>query len=243
MPRPLIADRRLVILDRAEALISAGGYAATSIARIASESGIGKGAVYREFPSKEALLEALLTRSMLRLVEAMAETIDDAERRGISLGLADIYRVGIDGLRRHPLLVDLVTTSQGDVAATVRDRPDDRYADRFAWVLEYLAALQEAGVVRRDLAVPEIATTLSALTVGFLTVGSLIGSPQSAVARDTGMDVVVAMVAALETPDATAGPAATSGAAPDPGLHPTAAHQAHRTLLDRIRRQLHGDQT
>lgn len=238
MPRPLIADRRLVILDRAEALISADGYAATSIARIASESGIGKGAVYREFPSKEALLEALLTRSMLRLVQAMAATIDEAERRGSRLGLAGIYRAGMDGLRRHPLLVDLITTSQGDVAAAVRDRPDDRYADRFAWVLEYLAALQEVGVVRRDLAVAEIATTLSALTVGFLTVGSIVGAEkpgQSSFPLDAGMDVVVAMVAALEAPDAAGAPVD-----PDPASTHL-AHHAHRTLLDRIRRQLNGD--
>jgi len=228
MPRPLIADRRRVILDRAEALISADGYAATSIARIAAESGIGKGAVYREFPSKEALLAALLTRSMLRLVDAMADAIDEAERGASPLGLAGIYRAGIDGLRRHPLLVDLIATSQGDVAAAVRDRADDRYADRFAWVLEYLEALQRAGVVRRDLAIAEIATTLSALTVGFLSVGSIVGSSPSGIPRDSGMEVVVAMVAALETPEAAAGALAT-------------AHEAHRTLLDRIRRQLEGD--
>ena len=60
MPRPTIPDRANTILRHARELFLAKGYDATTMAEIARRAGISKGAVYLEFPSKEALLDALL---------------------------------------------------------------------------------------------------------------------------------------------------------------------------------------
>lgn len=52
------------LLDAALELFQAQGYAATSVARIAREAGVSKGAVYLYFPSKQAILEGLVKRAV-----------------------------------------------------------------------------------------------------------------------------------------------------------------------------------
>ncbi len=52
------------VLDAALTLFGQKGYAATSVAEIAREAGISKGAVYLYFPSKQAILEGLVKRAV-----------------------------------------------------------------------------------------------------------------------------------------------------------------------------------
>ncbi len=52
------------VLDAALTLFVAQGYAHTSVAQIAREAGISKGAIYLYFPSKQAILEALIRRAV-----------------------------------------------------------------------------------------------------------------------------------------------------------------------------------
>lgn len=51
-------------MDAALALFMVQGYAATSVDAIAARAGISKGAVYLYFPSKQAVLEALVVRAV-----------------------------------------------------------------------------------------------------------------------------------------------------------------------------------
>lgn len=50
------------VLDAALALFTERGYAKTTVEQIAKRAGLSKGAVYLYFPSKEAILEGLVTR-------------------------------------------------------------------------------------------------------------------------------------------------------------------------------------
>ena len=52
------------VLDAALALFVDQGYAHTSVAAIAKAAGISKGAIYLYFPSKQAILEALVRRAV-----------------------------------------------------------------------------------------------------------------------------------------------------------------------------------
>lgn len=69
------------LLDAALALFVEKGYAHTSVAEIARRAGLSKGAVYLYFPSKQAILEALVKRAVApagaRAVEAAALGVDD----------------------------------------------------------------------------------------------------------------------------------------------------------------------
>ena len=57
------AERAERILDAAAELLARYGYAKTSVSDVARAAGIAKGAIYREFPSKEAVLEAQIGRA------------------------------------------------------------------------------------------------------------------------------------------------------------------------------------
>ncbi|MCA9555215.1 MAG: helix-turn-helix transcriptional regulator, partial [Myxococcales bacterium] len=51
--------RRQAIVDEALALVTEGGFEALTLQRLAGRLGYAVGALYRYFPSKEALLAAL----------------------------------------------------------------------------------------------------------------------------------------------------------------------------------------
>jgi AcrR family transcriptional regulator len=69
--RPPDADlqerRRAEILDAATAVFSENGFAAADVQEIANKTGVGKGTVYRYFPSKEELFLAAVDHGMRNL--------------------------------------------------------------------------------------------------------------------------------------------------------------------------------
>lgn len=73
------AAKRTRILDAAEAVFTAHGFEAT-MPQVASAAGAGVGSVYRQFPSKEALVEALAVRRLesIEPMIAAATARDDA---------------------------------------------------------------------------------------------------------------------------------------------------------------------
>jgi AcrR family transcriptional regulator len=80
--RPLRADaarNRASVLDAARAAFAEEGLCA-DMASIAERAGVGVGTVYRHFPTKEALLEALMTDHFERL----SEIAERAEAEGAS---------------------------------------------------------------------------------------------------------------------------------------------------------------
>ncbi|MDQ0381687.1 TetR/AcrR family transcriptional regulator [Amycolatopsis thermophila] len=70
-PKPLRADarrNRARVLDAAETVFAARGTGAPT-EEVAREAGVGIGTVFRHFPTKAALLEAVLAERMRRFVE------------------------------------------------------------------------------------------------------------------------------------------------------------------------------
>lgn len=68
------ADR---ILDAAEALFAARGYAGTSVRDIANAVGLNPASLYNHFANKEALYEAVLERGVRPLVELLEEAVKE----------------------------------------------------------------------------------------------------------------------------------------------------------------------
>jgi AcrR family transcriptional regulator len=73
------AERRRAIVDAATSAFATGGYAATSMADIASASGVSHLIVYRHFESKERLYAAVLERAGDALTSALS--VDGATGR------------------------------------------------------------------------------------------------------------------------------------------------------------------
>ena len=87
--------RRAEILDTATAVFAENGFAAADVQEIADKTGVGKGTIYRYFPSKEELFLAAVDHGMRNLKLAVdaaaavaaataagAECEGDSERRG-----------------------------------------------------------------------------------------------------------------------------------------------------------------
>lgn len=67
------------VLDAALDLFVANGYARTRVEDIARAAGLSKGAVYLYFPSKEAIIEALVRRALAPLADSALGVFADFE--------------------------------------------------------------------------------------------------------------------------------------------------------------------
>jgi AcrR family transcriptional regulator len=72
----LQSRRREEILDAAAILFAERGYPNTDVDSVAERLGVGKGTVYRYFPSKSDLFLAAVARGMTRLDERIHEQVD-----------------------------------------------------------------------------------------------------------------------------------------------------------------------
>jgi AcrR family transcriptional regulator len=101
----LRARREEEILDAAADLFARHGYARTETQMLADRLGVGKGTIYRYFPSKEALFRAAVDRGMRHLqewVEAeVADVADPLDRISRAIHAFLAY------FEKHPGLVEL----------------------------------------------------------------------------------------------------------------------------------------
>jgi len=67
------------VLDAALELFIENGFAATRVEDIAKRAGLSKGAVYLYFPSKEAVLAALVQRAIVPIADSALQTLHDYE--------------------------------------------------------------------------------------------------------------------------------------------------------------------
>jgi AcrR family transcriptional regulator len=106
MSRKLRADairNRERVLSAAKAVFSAGG-AGASLEAVARRAGVGIGTLYRHFPTREALYEAVYQHEVQQLVELAEQLKDEASP--------------VEALRRWMRsIVEFVATKKGMVAA------------------------------------------------------------------------------------------------------------------------------
>ena len=98
-------ERRADILRAAAKVFAQHGYRATDVQFIADEAGVGKGTIYRFFPTKESLFLATLNDVMERLteeVEAVVEAVEDPWA-----AICQVSRTYFSFFDRHPEAVEL----------------------------------------------------------------------------------------------------------------------------------------
>lgn len=194
MPRPLIPDRRDRILDAAEALVLERGFDAMSIQSLAEQVGIAKGAVYREFTSKQAILSTLLTRSMQRITDAGRAHLGDTEHPSLSTA----YAVGVQVLLDDPLMTAAFLDDRGVLGSYVDAVEDDRYRARHQATVEWIAALQARGTLSGRVDAASLALALSSATFGLLTAAKYLG-PLTRDELRSAIDALAVLVSSLET--------------------------------------------
>ncbi len=161
--RPRSSRRDAEILERATEFFARDGFQGTDVQVVADALGIGKGTIYRRFPSKRDLFLAALDDGMHRLhahVEAarlqVADPLDQIERA------IEAYLAFFD---EHKEYIELLTQER----AVFRDRKKPTYFEHREknvgrWC-ERFRELMATGRVR-PLPVEQITNVLSALLYG-----------------------------------------------------------------------------
>ncbi len=138
-------EKRAVIVTAATALFLELGYDRTSLARIAEHSGVSRATLFKQFPTKAALFDAIVTESWSAADEAappqagnVVDGLTAIGRRYAELlsrpRMTDLFRIVIAELPRFPELAH-AQFSHGKMPY-------------FESVRAYLLAEHEAGTVR-----------------------------------------------------------------------------------------------
>ncbi|GAC54133.1 TetR/AcrR family transcriptional regulator [Gordonia amicalis] len=138
-------EKRALILTAANALFLELGYDRTSLARIAERSGVSRATLFKQFPSKAALFDAMVTESW-----STASEEDTPPAGDIIDGLSTIGRRYAELLRR-PRMTDLFRIVISELPR-FPELADAQFAHGkmpyFESVRTYLLAEHEAGTVR-----------------------------------------------------------------------------------------------
>lgn len=94
-----------VLIEATERVLTKEGYAAATTNRIAEVAGVSIGTLYHYFPTKEALIEALVHRMWqdeLALVEARARIVVEAP---VEVAVREVVHAFVEVVRRRETLV------------------------------------------------------------------------------------------------------------------------------------------
>ncbi|UCF34251.1 MAG: TetR/AcrR family transcriptional regulator [Phycisphaerales bacterium] len=174
--KQLAARRRAEILDTAAKLFAERGYPNTDVQVVADELRLGKGTVYRYFPTKRELFLAAVDRGMSRLHDAVearvAETDDPVQQ------IAQAMRAYLAFFDNHPEIVELLIQER----AEFKDRKKPTYFEhRDANIGRWQALLRrltEEGRVR-DIPVERITDVVGDLLYGTLFTNHFAGRRKS----------------------------------------------------------------
>ncbi|HET8843858.1 MAG TPA: helix-turn-helix domain-containing protein [Ktedonobacteraceae bacterium] len=159
--------RERAILDVTAQLLLRHGYNKVTMSDVADAVGLNRRLVYLLFPSKDALIKALLLRELNSYAEVWKRYLESDPLGGT---VASVYRGLLTTLKQFPLMAAMYTRDEQTFGSYL-SRPGNFFA---SWppdpgpTREYLQAMQEIGVVRRDINAKAMAFILDALTPSIL---------------------------------------------------------------------------
>ncbi|HVQ94218.1 MAG TPA: TetR family transcriptional regulator [Mycobacteriales bacterium] len=154
-PRPLRADaarNRARLLEVAYETFAAEGLS-VPVDEIARRAGVGAGTLYRHFPTKEALFQAIVADRVQRLVDQASE-LRESEQPGPAL--LTFLTAMIRGAATDLGLVEALAGVGVDIAQIAPDA-ERSFMDALDGLL---ARAQRAGAVRADIDVLDVKTLL-----------------------------------------------------------------------------------
>ncbi|MBF6173858.1 TetR/AcrR family transcriptional regulator [Nocardia blacklockiae] len=133
------------MLDTARDMLSANGLS-VSFDEIARRAGVGVGTVYRHFPTREALYEAVLRERLEQFVDRAREALDADEPETF----LDFCAQLVDEVALNQALCEAL---EPGIDLALPEQTRDRFRDLFAGLLH---RAQAAGTVRADLDAPDV---------------------------------------------------------------------------------------
>jgi AcrR family transcriptional regulator len=152
---PLRADarrNRAKVLETAQEAFAADGLS-VSLDEIARQAGVGAGTVYRHFPTKESLFEAVMHDRMQSLVDQARALVSSADPE--SALFAFIQRLIAESAMKRDL-VDALSGAGVDMTATLSTDA----ANLRRGLGQLLKAAQSQGTVRNDVDIAELMALL-----------------------------------------------------------------------------------
>jgi len=95
-------DKVRRLLEAADALLARDGAAELTTPRVAEQAGVSVGTLYRWFPDKDAIVEALAISHWAELLALIEEVADAHERKAGADPFADVLDALADGFRARP---------------------------------------------------------------------------------------------------------------------------------------------
>ncbi|SDU72903.1 TetR/AcrR family transcriptional regulator [Jiangella alkaliphila] len=154
--RPMRADarrNRARVLHAAEVVLARDGLEAP-MNTIAREAGVGVGTIYRQFPTKETLYQAIVAARQRRMIDE-ATALATADDPGAAL-FGYFVRV-IDEARTKKTFAEALADAGIDIEAG----SDDIHAEMLRANETLLTRARRAGAVRDDLTMPELMALLT----------------------------------------------------------------------------------
>jgi len=149
--RPMRADalrNRRRILEAAEEVFAARGVSAP-VDLVAERAGVGVGTLYRHFPTKEALFEAIV---LTRLEDLVAEATACGEADDAGEVFFSFLRKFAGKVSNKHDLVDAL----GAQGIDIKSRCSERFDELQSGVERMLRRAEEAGAVRSGVTTPEV---------------------------------------------------------------------------------------
>ena len=156
--RPLRADARRNrerVLEAARSAFAAEGLS-VPLDEIARRAGVGPGTLYRHFPAKEALLEAVMHDRMQRLVDDARALGDAADPGSAFFGFVDRL---VAEARPKRDLCEALASAGVDITGTLASTAADLRAE----IGHLLTRAQQTGAVRADVTVADLMALLSGI--------------------------------------------------------------------------------
>jgi len=141
---------RALLLDAAETLFAAKG-STLSTEDVARAAGVGVGTLFRHFPTKEALLEALYHHRLTHTAD-LARRLADADDPGNAF--FSFLTEAVTGSGSKIALADALAEAGVDVRASSASHGLGTALGTL------LARAQQAGAVRRDVGLPELTAVI-----------------------------------------------------------------------------------
>jgi len=151
------------LLEATARVLIREGYDRASTNRIAELAGVSIGSLYQYFPSKEALVAAVIDRHTQEISEVTRNALVKAAARPIEVAAREFVSVAIDGHRVNPKLHGVLAEQIPRVGRL--QNMEAIQQEGYALVRAYLEAHRdEIDVVDLDLAAFVLVTVVEALT-------------------------------------------------------------------------------
>ena len=175
-PKPLRSDARRNrerLLEAAMAAFADDGLA-VPLDEIARRAGVGPGTLYRHFPAKEALFEAVLQDRLQCLADEAGALRDAPDPGAALLGFVDRL-IAEAALKRD--LVDALASAGAELGAGLAETG----AQIRGGMRDLLVRAQASGAIRDDIGVDDLMTIVASMMFALRRRGALASDPHRAV--------------------------------------------------------------